>query len=124
MYHNLVRLCAAHILLFAFLCAATANVQDPVKVDAQHFKVLFENEAARILEVRVEAGGKVPRHSHPAGFAYALSDFKATTVLPDGTTIVGEYKAGQFTETKPVTHTEENTGENLAHLLLVEFKKQ
>jgi hypothetical protein len=91
-------------------------------VDAPHFKVLFENAEVRILEVRVGAGEKVPRHSHPAGFAYALSNFKAKTILPDGTTIVGEYQAGQFTETKPVTHAEENTGDTLAHLLLIEFK--
>ncbi len=125
MYHRIIRISMAHMVLFAVfpvLYAVSANAQDPVKVDPQHFKVLFENEEIRVIEVRVEAGGKVPRHSHPSGFAYALSDFKAKTTLPDGTIIVGEYKAGQFTETKPVTHMEENTGETLAHLLLIEFK--
>lgn len=122
MYHRIVRVCAAHIVLFACLYAATANAQDPLKVDPDHFKVLFENEEVRIIEVQVQAGGKVPLHSHPSGFAYALSSFKAKTTFPDGTIVVGEYKAGQFTETKPVTHMEENTGETLAHLLLIEFK--
>jgi hypothetical protein len=122
MYHRLVRVCTALVVSFACLCAATANAQDPVKVDPQHFKVLFENQDIRVIEVRVEAGGKVPSHSHPSGFAYALSSFKAKTALPDGSTVVGEYRVGQFNETKPVTHMEENTGATLAHLLLIEFK--
>ena len=116
-------------LFFAILTVLSVSlgpmivgVQDPIKIDPQHFKVLFENETVRILEVRVEAGGKVPLHSHPSGFAYALSNFKAKTTLANGTAIVGDYKAGQFVETKPVTHIEENTGDTLAHLLLIEFK--
>lgn len=101
-----------------------AHSQDPVKVDGNHFKVLFENEDVRVLEVKVQAGERVPKHSHPSGFAYALSDFKAKTTLTDGTSIEGEYQAGQFAETKPVTHAEENTGRTEAHLLLIEFKKK
>ena len=114
--------CLFQALIVACLCATTTGGQDPIKADPQHFKVLFENERVRILEVRVEPGGKVPQHSHPSGFAYALSSFSAKTVLADGTNIVGDYKAGQFTETKPVTHMEENIGKTSAQLLLVEFK--
>lgn len=109
-------------ILSVALTPMIVGVQDPIKIDPQHFKVLFENETVRIIEVRVEAGGKVPLHSHPSGFAYALTSFKAKTTLANGTAIVGDYKAGEFVETMPVTHMEENTGDTLARLLLIEFK--
>lgn len=119
--HYLVALVAAVFLSAAF-CLGRADSQDPVKVDPGHFKVVFENEDIRVLEIRVQAGEKVPSHSHPPGFAYALSDFKAKTTFPDGTIIDGEYKTGQSAETKAVTHMEENTGKTEARLLLIEFK--
>jgi hypothetical protein len=122
MYFSTSLFLAILTVLSASLGPMIVGVQDPIKIDPQHFKVLFENETVRILEVRVEGGGKVPLHSHPSGFAYALSDFKAKTTLANGTAIVGDYKAGQFVETMPVTHIEENTGDTLAHLLLIEFK--
>jgi hypothetical protein len=109
------------ILLTPFSLERTDS-QDPTKVDPAHFKILFENGDVRVLEVTVQPGERVPKHSHPAGFAYALSDFKAKTTLLDGSTVEGEYKTGQYVETKPVTHIEENTGTTEAHLLLIEFK--
>ena len=41
------------LLLLAFVCftASAAMAQDPVKVDPKHYKVIFENDQVRVLQI-------------------------------------------------------------------------
>ena len=39
--------------------------EDAAKVAPQVYRVVFENERARVLEVRMEAGASTAMHSHP-----------------------------------------------------------
>jgi quercetin dioxygenase-like cupin family protein len=114
----------AFVLFAAMVCLTqTTRAQDPVKVDPEHYKVIEENDAVRILEFRDTPGHKVPKHSHPPYFVYVLSDAKRlftdecvtpkTVILTKGETI--DSKVG-------VTHCEENTGYTNTHVLIVEFK--
>ena len=62
-----------------------ALAQDPVKVDAKHYKVEFENEQVRVLRITYGPGEKSVMHEHPDAVAAFLTDSKCKFHLPDGT---------------------------------------
>jgi hypothetical protein len=45
--------------------ASGALAQDPVKVDPQHYKVIFENDQVRVLKIHYGPHEKSVMHSHP-----------------------------------------------------------
>lgn len=61
-------------ILLARLCLAiglvslplAARAQDPVKLAPDMYKVVIDNADVRALDIRVQPGGKVAMHSHPA----------------------------------------------------------
>jgi beta-alanine degradation protein BauB len=127
---NCLHVIAPALLVFATLISAaqTAKAQDPVKVDPDHYKVLFESRTVRILEYHDSPGHKVPKHSHPNYFVYVISD--ATRLFTDwspisacngpGNTVA--LRADESLIKPPITHCEENTGRTDTHLIVVEFK--
>ena len=46
---------------------------DAAKVAPHVYKVVFENERARVLEVTMEAGARSELHAHPDYFVYFLA---------------------------------------------------
>ncbi len=101
-------------VLMAMLGAAQiTSAQDPAKVDLAHYKVLYENNAVRMLEYHDAPGHKVPKHSHPAYFVYVISDAKrlftdwssATDCTGKGKTVM--LTAGESLSKPPITHCEE-----------------
>ena len=52
---------------------------DAVSVAPDVYKVLFENDRVRVLEVRANPGETSPAHTHPDSVIHALSD--ATLVV-------------------------------------------
>jgi quercetin dioxygenase-like cupin family protein len=81
-------------LAFQIMAAAAAMAQDPVKVDAKHYKVEFENDQVRVLRITYGPHEKSVMHAHPASVAVFLSDGSVKFTLPDGKTISGDVKAG------------------------------
>jgi hypothetical protein len=127
---NYPHVIALALLVFATIISAahTAKAQDPVKVDPDHYKVLYQSRTVRILEYHDSPGHKVPKHSHPNYFVYVIND--ATRLFTDwspstacngpGKTV--GLKADESLIKSPVTHCEENTGQTDTHLIVVEFK--
>jgi quercetin dioxygenase-like cupin family protein len=109
-------------LILTTLCTS-AHAQDPVKTSPQYYKVLINNDEARVLEYHLKPGGKEPMHSHPRGFVYALSDAKFKISFPDGHTEETVMKAGEAHWREPVTHAAENVGNTEAHAIALELKK-
>jgi len=103
--------------------AKTPEAEDPTKVAADSTKVLLDNERVRLLEVRTKAGGKVPKHTHPASLVYALTDgkFKITT-YPEGKTEEKTLTAGQVVWNEPTTHAAESLGTSDTDNLVLELK--
>ena len=50
--------------------------EDAAKVAPHVYKVLFENERARVLEVSMEPGERTGMHSHPDYYVYFLTPGK------------------------------------------------
>ena len=64
------------------LVSGMAFPQDPVKVDPQHFHVLFENSHIRVLEYHDKPGHRVPMHSHPVYMSYLDGPTKVRIATP------------------------------------------
>jgi beta-alanine degradation protein BauB len=98
------------------------TVQDSVTVAPHIYKVLFENERVRVLEVRMKPGESSAMHSHPAYAIYPLSDATATFTSPDGDRVEVEMKAGETLWHEAESHAVENRGTSEARVVLFELK--
>jgi quercetin dioxygenase-like cupin family protein len=94
---------------------------DPVKLSAESYKVLLDNERVRVLDVHVKKGGKSALHSHPGYVVYALTDGKVKFTGADGKSALVEMKAGQALWRDAEAHSVENLGDDI-HVLNIEVK--
>lgn len=104
------------------LTALVARAQDPVKVDAKHYKVEFENEQVRVLRIHYAPGEKSVLHDHPDAVAVFLTDYKSKMTLSDGKSQSSTGKAGEVRMTPAGAHVPENVGDQPMELILVELK--
>lgn len=114
------------------LAARMAKAQDPVTVDPENYKVLFEDSDVRVLRYDDTPGHFVPKHTHP----YPYRVYVITPAIREFLSLDAEGKDCQkaAVPTKlfandelmrpPVTHCEANIGTTPTHLILFEFKKQ
>src|SRR6202030_2766241 len=77
---------AAVSLGLQVMAAAPAMAQDPIKVDAKHYKVEFENDQVRVLRITYGPHEKSVMHGHPASVAVFLTDGQSRFTMPDGKT--------------------------------------
>jgi quercetin dioxygenase-like cupin family protein len=96
---------------------------DPVKVDAKHYKVEFENESVRVLRISYAAGEKSVMHYHPASVAVFLTDGKTRMTTPDGKSEDTPAKAGAANWAPAGSHLPQNVGDKRFEVILVELKK-
>ena len=96
--------------------------EDAVHVAPHVYKVRFENERVRVLEVRLKAGESSAMHSHPAYVIYGLSDGKVKFNSPSGESADVEVKAGDVMWREPEDHAVDNLGSTDVEALLFELK--
>ena len=96
---------------------------DPAVVDADHYKVEFENDRVRVLRITYGPGEKSVMHYHPGNVAVILTDQKGRFTLPDGSTEEAEAKAGDAVWGDGGQHLPENLGDKPLELILVELKE-
>jgi quercetin dioxygenase-like cupin family protein len=96
---------------------------DPVKVDAKHYKVEFENESVRVLRITYAPGEKSVMHYHPNSVAVFLTDGKTRMTTPDGKSEDVPGKAGAASWTPAGSHLPQNVGDKRFEVVLVELKK-
>lgn len=99
-----------------------AASEDPVAVDAKHYKVEFQNEHVRVLRIHYGPKEKSVMHSHPAAVAVFLTDASAKFAMPDGMSMPMDRKAGDVQWSDKGSHLPENTSAKPFELLLVELK--
>jgi quercetin dioxygenase-like cupin family protein len=96
--------------------------EDPVKVAPNVYKVLFENERVRLLEVREGPGDSSALHSHPAYLVYGLSTGKVRLSPPTGESAEVEVSAGDVMWREAEEHSTENVGSTELSALFFELK--
>ena len=111
------------LFFFVIISAVSINAQDAAKVAPNIYKVKFENERVRVLDVPSNPGDKSDWHSHPGGPFYVLEGGKMKMTTKDGKSTINELKKGQTGYEDAVTHKTENVGKTKVHLILVELKK-
>src|SRR6267378_8673815 len=102
---------AAVGLAFQVIGGAPAMAQDPVKVDAKHYKVEFENDRVRVLRITYGPHEKSVMHAHPASVAVFLTDGQSRFTMPDGKTQDAPVKAGSVQWSEAGEHLPENVGD-------------
>jgi hypothetical protein len=96
--------------------------QDPIKVDATHYKVEFENRQVRVLRVRYGSRERSVMHEHPASVGVHLTDAHARFTFPGGKTEELRIGAGQVRSYPGGDHLPENLSDQPLELVLVELK--
>lgn len=96
--------------------------KDPVQVAPNVYKVLFENERVRLLEVRIRPGDSSAMHSHPDYLVYSLGDNKVTFRSPSGESAEVELKTGEVMWREAEEHSAENRATADVAALLFELK--
>ncbi len=110
------------LFLAVLLCLAAGPVlaQDPVKVDAKHFKVEFENDQVRVLRFKAAPHDKSPMHEHPNSVVISLTGGTTTFTAPDGKTSKTTRQPGQVMWRPAEKHASEN-GDKPTEAILIEI---
>ena len=95
---------------------------DATKVAPHIYKVLFENERVRMLEVSMQPGDRSELHSHPAYWVYLLSGGKVRFTTPSGETAEMEMPTGASMWRDAEEHSTENIGGTNLRALFCEPK--
>lgn len=113
---------ACFLTLFVLAVTVTAFAQDPVKVDAKHYKVESQNSRVRVLRIHYGPHEKSVWHYHPAGVAIAVTDAHIKFSLPGGKTQESTMKAGETMMLPAGKHLPENLSDSDFEVILVELK--
>jgi quercetin dioxygenase-like cupin family protein len=86
------------------------------------YKVLFENERVRLLEVSMEPGSSTEMHSHPDNLVYILSDGKYAFTDASGEKAEFEVAPGAVFWMEATDHATDNVGDTTIRALMFEPK--
>lgn len=111
---------AGLVLLFDKLDPPAGHLLE--ELPSPYYKVLFENDAVRIVEHILNPGETEPTHNHPPMYVYFLEDAEVRVTESDGAPETVHLKKGLTLDVQAVTHSIENPGSSALHSLLVEFK--
>ena len=95
---------------------------DPIAVNPQHYRLVFENERVRVLEYSDGPGESTGTHSHPDSVMVTLSSF-ARRLQSGGREVDVELPAGQVRWLDAQEHSGTNTGSTPTHCLFIELKE-
>ncbi len=96
--------------------------QEAAQVAPHVYKVLFENERVRLLDVRMKPGDESAQHSHPDYLSYALEGGKVKLTDASGQSAEVEIQAGDTMWRETEEHSALNVGTTELHALFVELK--
>lgn len=96
---------------------------DPLVVGPHIYKLKFENEKVRVMEVTFKPGDKIDMHSHPDHYTYLITDGKLKLSYPDGSTKDLEGMAGDGFWIPAESHAAENVGTTEVKGLVIELKE-
>ena len=95
---------------------------DPVKLDAEHHPVAFENDRVRVLRTILPPHLKSPMHEHPHYVVVYLTDLHTTMKLGDGRVVDNPRHPGDIAWRDALQHQTEQMGDKTAMEIQVEIK--
>ena len=100
----------------------TENINDPLKVASNVYKLKMENNRVRVFEVTFKPDDKAVMHHHPDHVVYVLSGGKMK-LTSNGKTDILNLADGDTIFLNTQSHEAENIGQSTLKLLVVELKK-
>ena len=95
---------------------------DPVQASPNNYKLLWEDDVHRVLEMDLKAGETDNQHSHTSEVVYFVSGSSVKIHLPDGNEVEADISDGHVMASDPWTHTVENTGSKDLKAIIFEVK--
>ncbi len=96
--------------------------QDAAEAAPHIYKVLFENERVRLLDVRMKPGDESAQHSHPDYLLYALEGGTVKLSDASGQSAEVDVPEGATMWRDAEEHSALNIGTTDLHALFVELK--
>ncbi len=96
---------------------------DPLTVGPEIYKLKFENERVRVMDITFAPGAKADMHTHPDHIAIITQSGKLTLSYPDGTTKDLEGKVGDAFFIPAETHAAVNSGGTELKGVVIELKE-
>ena len=110
------------ILGAPFLSAAAVDPKmDPLAVAPNMYKLVYQNERVRVMEVTFKPGEKIAAHAHPDHYVYVLEAGKLS-ITKDKKTSDVDLQVGQVIWIPAETHSAKNSGTSQIRLLVHELK--
>lgn len=97
--------------------------EDPVRTNADHYSVVFENDHVRVLEYLDQPGDFTTLHAHPDSVMYTLSSFRRRLHSDDGQSRDVELASGTVGWLPAQRHAGHNIGDTDTHVIFVELKQ-
>jgi len=101
---------------------ATTMADDAAQVAPHIYKVLFENERARVLEVTMQPGDRTDLHTHPDYIVHVLSGGTVKFTTAAGDTAEVEMPEGATIWRDAEEHATENVGGTVVRALFFDPK--
>ncbi len=111
------------LLVAVTFMARLALAADPLEVAPDMYKLVYENDRVRVMQVTFQPGEKVAEHSHPDHFVYVLEAGNLKITHGDGTVTDAVLKVGDVIFLNAETHWAVNTGTTVVRLLVTELKE-
>ena len=106
------------------LAVSSAQAQNPLTVAPQMYKLKFENERVRVMEVTFKPGDTIAAHSHPDHYVYAASGGTLRIFhSASDTGAVVPIKTGDIVWLNAETHWAKNIGKTTVDLIVNELKE-
>jgi oxalate decarboxylase/phosphoglucose isomerase-like protein (cupin superfamily) len=93
---------------------------DAAEASPDVYKVLFENEAVRVIEMTLKAGQTDNQHSHRDETVYFITGSKVKISLPDGNSMEADIPDGHVMWHEEWTHIVSNIGDKDLRAIVVE----
>jgi quercetin dioxygenase-like cupin family protein len=99
------------------------SVPDVLVAAERVYRLLYENDAVRVMEIRLKPGETAPMHHHPAPHVvYVKNEARVKFTFPDGKAEMADLKAGQVLWTDAGPHEALNVGDTVFNNVVVEVK--
>lgn len=117
-----IRIRIASVVAALFVSAGFVAAQDPLAVAPGMYRLLFENDRVRVMEVTFQPGQKIAPHSHPDHYVYVAEGGTLRISKPDGSATDATVKPGDVLWIAAETHWAENVGTTVVRLVVNELK--
>jgi beta-alanine degradation protein BauB len=111
------------LMMATVFLARISFAADPLDVAPDMYKLKFQNDRVRVMEVTFQPGQKIAEHSHPDHFVYVVEGGQLQIFHPDGTSMDADLKVGDIIWLNAETHWAVNTGTTVVRLLVTELKE-